>query len=451
MKKNHRWELVHYIVFLLLIPTIGGLLLWISYLFPMHWDWTPSGQHSLSETGRALAEELPDDIELVAFVRREKDRRSVQRFVSRYQQHRPELKLTFIDPWAHPDKVNQYRPETLGDIIISYNGRYLKLSPAPAQDGVTDQLSYREKDFNRIVSRLLRDKDFTLYFLSGHGERLPMTQGNRDFSLWGGLLQQNGYILESLPPAQLDQLQDIRLLVIASPQIPLTPDETRKILKFVRQGGHLLWLTDPGPLRGLDDLASALGLALSEQAIVTTQPTAGIPNQAMLLPDPLQYGDHPILDHFALQTLFINSRALHRRDPLPEGQDLSWRYIPLIQSNENTTMRDETGNGPFTLAVALERSLDQDRGSQRVVLLGDGDFLSNTYLQNGGNAELGLRVVDWLADNESNLAIPPSFAPDVTLNISPTARAVQLAFFVGVLPAGLIIIGVLLRRYRSRL
>ena len=448
MKNNRRREIAHHIVFLLLVPCVYGLLLWTSYLHPFHWDMTRFGRYSLSETGRTLAERLPDEVELIAFVRREKDRRSVRRFIQLYQQHSRTLKLTFIDPWTDPEAVNRHHPKAIGEIIVLHDGRRHRLSPERSRNNPDDQLRYREEDLNRIFGRLIRDKAFTIHFLAGHGERLPMEQTNRGFSVWGSLLKQSGYMLEGLSPAQIDQLPDIRLLVIASPQIPLAPDEAQHVLNFVEQGGNLLWLTDPGSSKGLDDLAASLHLKLSEQAVITTRPVPGIPEPDMLLPDPLQYGAHPVLTYFALQTLFIKSQAI-RHNPSDPGTP--WRYTALIQSDEQTTTRDGADKGPFDLVVALERPNENNNESQRVVVMGDGDLFSNTYLENGGNAEFGRRLIDWLARNENNLAVPPSFAPDATLSIPPTIRSLQLIFFVGFLPAVLIIGSIVLRRHRQHL
>ena len=53
--------------------------------------------------------------------------------------------------------------------------------------------------------------------------------------------------------------------------------------------------------------------------------------------------------------------------------------------------------GPLDLGFALSRlSPRPDRREQRAVVIGDGDFLSNRFLGNGGNRELGQRVFNWL-------------------------------------------------------
>ncbi|WP_255210745.1 hypothetical protein [Methylogaea oryzae] len=57
-------------------------------------------------------------------------------------------------------------------------------------------------------------------------------------------------------------------------------------------------------------------------------------------------------------------------------------------------------------------------------MLGDGDFLSNTYLGNGGNLNLGLNLVQWLSHNDQLINIPAKTASDAKLELSKSASAV---------------------------
>lgn len=71
----------------------------------------------------------------------------------------------------------------------------------------------------------------------------------------------------------------------------------------------------------------------------------------------------------------------------------------------------------------------------RVVVVGDGDFLSNTYLANAGNLDLGVRIANWLAGDVRLLEIPPRTAPDVSLALTDTqATLIGFGFLAG-LPA----------------
>ena len=81
---------------------------------------------------------------------------------------------------------------------------------------------------------------------------------------------------------------------------------------------------------------------------------------------------------------------------------------------------------------------------QRVAVFGDGDFVSNSFIANGGNLELGMNLVNWLGADDAYINVPTSTAPDLKLNLSQTSQlAIALGFLV-VLPLGLLASGITL-------
>ena len=78
------------------------------------------------------------------------------------------------------------------------------------------------------------------------------------------------------------------------------------------------------------------------------------------------------------------------------------------------------------------------------MVIGDGDFLSNAFLGNGGNLNLGLNIVNWLSQNDPFINIPAKTSPDRSLQLSPLASwAIGFGFLI-VLPALLIGSGVVI-------
>ncbi len=92
----------------------------------------------------------------------------------------------------------------------------------------------------------------------------------------------------------------------------------------------------------------------------------------------------------------------------------------------------------------------EPRGEQRILVVGDGDFLANAYLGNGGNLDLGLAMVNWLLHDDALVQVPARAAPDRGLSLSRTAAAAIGIGFLLVLPFGLILTGVAIWWRRSR-
>ena len=87
---------------------------------------------------------------------------------------------------------------------------------------------------------------------------------------------------------------------------------------------------------------------------------------------------------------------------------------------------------------------------QRIVVIGDGDFLSNTYLGNPGNLDLGLNIVRWLSHDDATIEIRVTSAPDTSLVLNKAAQAViAIGFLVG-LPLLLLLAGVVIWLRRRR-
>ena len=62
------------------------------------------------------------------------------------------------------------------------------------------------------------------------------------------------------------------------------------------------------------------------------------------------------------------------------------------------------------------------------------DFLSNTYLGNGGNLKLGLNIVNWLAHDDRFISIPAKTSPDLSIELTSTAKATIAFGFLILLP-----------------
>jgi hypothetical protein len=96
--------------------------------------------------------------------------------------------------------------------------------------------------------------------------------------------------------------------------------------------------------------------------------------------------------------------------------------------------------GPLTIGMLMSRETGEgeEKRAQRVVVMGDGDFISNAYLGNGANQELGNRLLNWLSHDDSHISIAPRTSPDTRLEMTPTLSMLIGFGFLLVVPALLI-------------
>lgn len=440
-------------LFIALFLAVVGLLAWLSTRYNFQADWTAAGRNTLSEASRTLLGRLDGPIQITAYAREDPVLRSrIKELVARYHRHKPDMALSFINPDTVPDQVRELGVTVDGELIVSYGGRSQHVQ------------SHTEQSLTNALQRVARAGERRVVFLTGHGERAPLGQANHDLGDFGRQLQQRGFRVEQVNLAERGALPEgTTVFVIAGPQVNLHPGEVKIVEDYVEQGGNLLWLTDPGSLRGLGPLAEQL--ALEAQPGVVVDPTTrlfGIENVAVAMIT--GYPPHPATQDFDLLTLFPSAVAMDA-DPLAPWESKAilttsghaWSETGEI-TGEVVFEADSDIRGPLDIGIALTRPLagetdeptgrpdppQPERLTQRVVVIGDGDFVSNSFLGNGGNLDLGLNLINWLASDDALIAIPARIAPDRNLALSEVQAAViGLGFLAGMplllLGSGLVI------------
>lgn len=432
------------IAFVVLFLSAMGLLAWLSTRYTYQADWSFGARNTLSEPSRLLLDTLKGPIEITAFTGDSGNlRKGITSLVARYQRYKSDIKLEFVDPNEDPERTRAQGISIGGELLISYHGRSEKL-----QD-------LSEQGLSNALQRVGRQAQRWIVFLEGHGERNLHGQANHDLGTFVQELERKGLTVQTVNLAQNPSIPlNTTVLVLAGPQVDLLPGEIKLINDYLDKGGNLLWLADPGKQYGLDGIGEHLGVHFLPGVVVDANTELfGIDNPAFALVP--EFPNHPITRDLKTLTLFPQAVAIDFKAPPPwQGAEFlttlprTWNETdPLSGEIRRDEDRDEQA-GPLTLGVSLTRELDsaaksqdntatgntEDAAAQRVVVVGDGDFLSNAYLGNGGNLNLGMNIFNWLAHDDSFIAIPAKTAPDTSLTLSNLAiGGIGLGFLI-VLP-----------------
>lgn len=438
----------------LMLLAVAGLAAWLSTRYPMESDWTAAGRHSLSQASRDVLKKMHGPVKVTAYARPEPElREAVSAFVNRYQRAKPDLSLEFVNPDAVPDEVRNLGISVNGELVLRYQGR------------VEHVRSDREQEFTNALQRLLRNSERWLAFLSGHGERSAVGNGSTDLGKWVSQLKSRGFKYQPLNLAETRAIPDnTSALVIAGPRTQVTTGELALIQDYLQRGGNLLWLTDPGAGDSLKPLATDLGISFPAGIIIDTAgPLLGLNDPTIALVTKSLYGHQAALEDFDYTTFFpqagevavIGKTGWHAEPLLSTGTQ-TWLETSPLQGEVGYDAGKDT-KGPITLGLALERNVDVKDGKntktvdQRVAVIADGDFLSNAYLNLGGNLELGMRLVNWLCHDDDLVNIPANTAEDTQLQMSNTLIGALGIFFLLVLPLSLLFAGVSTWWRRSKL
>lgn len=434
-------------IFVLLLCAVLGLLAALTSRFALQADWSYGARNSLSAPSRALLTRLDRGrVTIEAFTRAEGPTAdTVRDLVKRYLRAGAPFDLSFVNPELAPDRVRALGINADGALRVSYDGRAETLQ------------RLNESALSNLLLRLVRGGERRLLFLTGHGERRADGQANHDLGRFGEALVREGLRVDPLLLGEMPAVPaDAALLIIASPQVALFAGEVAVIERYIDAGGNLLWLDEPDATSGLAALAARFGVSRLPGVVVDATARAyGIddPSFAMVT----AYPSHAATDGLVAVALFPKAAALEV--DAPDG----WSVTRLLTTQPGAW--NETGSldgtlvqevargeraGPLTLGVVLQRPRPGAAGEQRVAVLGDGDFLTNAYLGNGGNLALGMRLVNWLVNDDALIDIPPRIAPDRQLQLGRTASMVIGFGFLGALPLALLTGGMLQWRRRRR-
>ncbi len=414
---------------LALIVAAFGCMAWLSTQWRVVSDWSAGARASLPAASRDLLKKLPGPIAVTSYARPgTRVRPAVAAFIARYQRFKPDLSLDFVDPEADPAAMRKVGIQVDGEVTIRWHEQTLHLTQ------LTDQ------DFGNALARLARGSERIVAFVTGDGERNAAGKANADLGQFMASLEQQGLRAVPLNFAQVGQVPaNADLVVLASPLAPVASGAVRALTDYLARGGNLLWLTEPDSDHlGLAPLARALDIQVLPGMLVDG---AGA---ALNLDDPrvVVVGTYPpqaITDGFGQTTLFPQVVALAKVTaqgwdirPILSSGPQSWNERQAIDNTNKSTIRYDADKGeikgPLDFGFALSRlSPSPDKKEQRVVVIGDGDFLSNSFLGNGGNAALGRRVFNWLLGDDQLVTIPPRPAPDRHLDLSQTGLGI-LAF-----------------------
>lgn len=437
------------LLFAMLFIGIIAMLAWLSSRYVYQADWTSGARNSVSADTRKLLDSMDQPVSISAFVRDEGlVRDQIRDLVGSYQRFKDDISLEFINPDTQPARVRELGIASGGEIVIRY------------QDRSENIQTLSEQQLSNALLRLTRKQQRWIAFLSGHGERPPEGETNYGLGMFTQELERKGLQIQTVNLAESLIPSNTNLLVIAGPRVALLPGEVEKLQRYTEQGGNLLWLAEPGNLQGLQPLAEQLDIDLLPGVVVDAATEMfGIDNPTFVVVT--GYPRHDITSEMTAVTVYPEAAALDIND------NGNWEVLPLLTTLERTwTELDEIANeiqfdsntderaGPLDIGVILTRIRTDDNGAelpmQRIIVIGDGDFLSNTYLGNGGNLHLGLNIVQWLSHDEAVLDIQIKAAPDTSLVLGKVAQAViGLGFLIG-LPLLLLVTGILVWLLRRR-
>ena len=227
----------------------------------------------------------------------------------------------------------------------------------------------------------------------------------------------------------------------------LEQSEVDLIAEYLDNGGSLILFSEPPFLTQADltqenplwtYLQDSWGIVMANNLVIDLS----IDPVEFAVAD--QYNEHPITEEsLSYITFFPTSHSVDfeavdgvTATDLILTSSQSWAETNIDAILNGEVAYDDASDtlGPINLATALENSST----GARVVVVGDSDFASDSYIFMYGNQDLAVSMVDWVSANENLISITTS---DTTTRVLvPPTKAVQLMIIlVGLVGLPLII------------
>jgi len=428
---------------LLLVVAVLAILVLINFLANRHdktFDLTANKQYTLSDETVKILKGLKEPVKVVAFFLPNDSRQDdARQMLQRYASHSKYFSYEIVDAEKDRAKVLQYKITSPG-VLVFVRGKRRQETYGTDEQSLTSTLL-----------KVIRNKPKIVYFITGHGEHNPDQYTNVGYSSIKTAMNNDFFKVKELDLATITTTvpSDANVLVLAAPQKPLAKKEVKILFDYLNKGGKLMILSDNG-------------LNFSE---MKTELTAwGIYPRADLVIDPRDsfFGDPttPLISQYhysavtknmeGVRTIFPGADSLEIVSPAPKDKTVISLFETSTSSWGETNWKNASSvhydagkdiKGPLTLAATATAM----GGKSRLVIFGDSDFVSNGLLnrvQGTGNATLFMNALNWLAEDEELISIPPK--PPASHPLKPlTAGQRSLIYYVTVvfLPLLILIVG----------
>ncbi|VAW69326.1 hypothetical protein MNBD_GAMMA09-1655 [hydrothermal vent metagenome] len=446
---------LQHIIFIILLLACIGVAGWLSVQYEIRSDWTAGKRHSLSDDTLQLLKQLPGEVNLRSYQPDEPAlMQAVTEILSRYQNNKENFNFKLINPDIFIQQAKSDNIERYGQTIIEYQGRQERI----------EKLS--EENISNALIRLHRNKKPQLLFVAQHGERNINDTSASGYWQLSSQLTTKGFETHSINLLQQPLTPGNSVLILSTVKQPLLASEQKKIIQYINEGGNLLWLQDPAPDDSLQAIADALSIEFIKGVVVDNNQEI---SRMLKLSHPaiipiLEYRRHPITEEMQYFTLFTSTTAIQDKTDIKDPVNTKWINTDLLITSDSSW--SETGDilmaiafntgkdtlGPLSIGRAQQRQIKSTSGmsAQRIVIIGDSDFLANNQLGQGANLDFILKTFNWLAEDDKLITIAAKNAPDLQLKLSATTASITGLVFLVLLPLLLLACGGYIWRKRRR-
>lgn len=413
-----------------------GIIVAVNYIASRQnkrWDLTANKQFSLSDQTKQILRDLKKPVEIRAYYETTREQELRDR-LGEYEYASSQVKVKYIDALKKPLEAQADKITQVPTLVVEYDGRTERAN-GPDEQTVTNALK-----------KIIEGQVKKVYFVQGHSEHDTVASDAMGYSQVAQALTGDNFEVAKLTLAQEGKVpDDATVVIVGGPKFDYLAGEVDALRAFLKRGGKLQLLLDPPdrvdapPLTNLIALAKEWGIEVGVNLVVDTSGLGRLigANESVPIAMPVQ---HAITNQFGGMTAFPLARSV---TPIEGGADgkvaqkfletspRSWAESDLktLFTTQKTELNADKGDlaGPVPIAAAVSAPApdapapatpDAPKPEARLVVVGDSDFIANRFLNAAGNRDMFLNQENWLAQQESLIAIRPRDPADQRITLT---------------------------------
>ena len=427
-------------------------------------DLTANSIYALSDQTKRIAASLDKDVTLQIICNTNNEDATIQRLLNRYADLNSHIKVTSVDPTTDPTFLSKYELEITqlyeNSVLVDCEGRYrlVGYDEIFVTDYEMDDYSYNytttttfegENALTNAIHYVSSDDLPKVYLLTGHGEGM-LSESIKE------MLAQDNFEYEDLSILTADALpEDAAAVVIHQPTTDLNEDEAALLISYLENGGNVVLSTAYMAADKMPNLLSvtrAMGLELGDGIVIEGDRNMRLTRYPhYILPDT---ASHEV-------TTSITSAGYYILSPLAQPivetadstADITWllttsdsAYAKQAAMEMTTTAREDGDtDGPFNVGAIAEK------GGKLLWLTGEGMF--DEYIDSavsGGNSNLLLNALNWMGGQEESISIRAKSLEETGLSITASESSFWSIVMIGIIPAVLVALGIIIWARRKR-
>ncbi len=229
--------------------------------FNKSYDVTKEGVNTLSPESKKLVSQLEakkQDVVVHAFFQDEQKKAQFTKLLALYQNAGGPFQVEYIDPQTDPTRAMAENITVPDTVLFKLGKQESRLT------------SFSEEKMSNALVRVMKDKERTVYFLSGHGEPDIESKDPVGLSLAKAEMESERFKVKQAKLLELGKYpDDADLVILAGPRYDLLPAEKDILEKAMADAKPLMILVDALlDLPNVKALAADAGVKLNDDLLI---------------------------------------------------------------------------------------------------------------------------------------------------------------------------------------